>query len=397
MTMMQSTRPAAPNLPGRLLSSAWDSWRVGAKGWADYWSSAVRRGVSPFELGLEALEWLSVSQRREQPQWATANHVVFETPVARLRDFSLPDAEHANDLVPTLLLPPQAGHDSCIVDFSPDQSQLRAVQEAGLTRVYSMDWIGATAETADAGINDYIDALERAVEQLGGRVNLIGDCQGGWLAVIYAALHPEQINTLTIAGAPIDYHAGEPLIHDFVKVLPDAFYRTAVKMGGGVLRGQFMLAGFMMMKPEQEIDRQLQLLVNVSDDAHVRRYRHFETWFQHTQDVPGTFYLWIVEHLFRDNELIRGELKLEGRRLDLQDITCPLFLLAGQQDHITPPAQVFALADYAGTPADQVVRRTTTGGHLGLFMGREALVEFWPPILHEVRKLSVAPDVESAG
>ncbi|MEJ7718849.1 MAG: hypothetical protein WKF31_13125 [Thermoleophilaceae bacterium] len=34
----------------------------------------------------------------------------------------------------------------------------------------------------------------------GGPVNLVGDRQGGWLAAIYAALHPEQINTLTIAG-----------------------------------------------------------------------------------------------------------------------------------------------------------------------------------------------------
>ena len=40
-------------------------------------------------------------------------------------------------------------------------------------------------------------------------MNLVGDCQGGWLATIYAALHPERVNTLTIAGAPIDFHAGD--------------------------------------------------------------------------------------------------------------------------------------------------------------------------------------------
>ena len=50
----------------------------------------------------------------------------------------------------------------------------------------------------------------------GGRVNLVGDCQGGWLAAIYAALHPERVNTLTIAGAPIDFHAGDAVIHDSV-------------------------------------------------------------------------------------------------------------------------------------------------------------------------------------
>jgi hypothetical protein len=30
----------------------------------------------------------------------------------------------------------------------------------------------------------------------------------------------------------------------------------------------------------------------------------------------------------------------------------------------------------------------TTGGHLGLFMGHEALREHWPPILEEVRRQS---------
>jgi poly(3-hydroxybutyrate) depolymerase len=397
MTTMHSVVPGATKLPVRLLASFWDSWRAGAKGWSDYWSSAMRRGATPFDLWLEGLKWLEVSQRRDQPQWATENRIVFETPVARLRDFSLPDGKDPGDLVPTLLLPPQAGHDSCIVDFSPDQSQLRAVREGGLTSVFSMDWIGATAATKDAGIDDYLEALERAVDHLGGKVNLVGDCQGGWLAVIYAAMYPEQINTLTIAGAPIDYHLGEPLIHDWMKVMPEDFYAKAVKLGDGVLRGEFMLAGFRMMKPDGEIDRQLQLLANITDDVHVRRYRQFETWFQHTQDVSGAFYLWIVEHLFRNNELIRGELEIRGRRLDLRDITCPLFLLAGKEDHITPPSQVFALADYAGTPADQVVRRTTTGGHLGLFMGREALVEYWPPIIDEVRKLSVAPAVRASG
>ena len=62
----------------------------------------------------------------------------------------------------------------------------------------------------------------------------------------------------------------------------------------------------------------------------------------------------------------------------------PLNLLAGETDHITPPDQVFALAAYASTPAADVVRRVSPGGHLGLFMGHEALSEHWPPLLESV-------------
>jgi poly(3-hydroxyalkanoate) synthetase len=62
----------------------------------------------------------------------------------------------------------------------------------------------------------------------------------------------------------------------------------------------------------------------------------------------------------------------------------PLNLMAGATDHITPPDQVFALATYASTAPDLVTRHVSTGGHLGLFMGHEALREHWPRVLAEV-------------
>jgi pimeloyl-ACP methyl ester carboxylesterase len=124
--------------------------------------------------------------------------------------------------------------------------------------------------------------------------------------------------------------------------------------------------------------------------AHVARYREFEHWFKHTQDVPGAFYLWIVRRLFRDNALIAGSLEVRGRKVDLGRIGMPLNLLAGATDHITPPDQVFALATHASTPGELVTRHTSTGGHLGLFMGHEALREHWPRVLSEVVRHSRA-------
>jgi poly(3-hydroxyalkanoate) synthetase len=62
----------------------------------------------------------------------------------------------------------------------------------------------------------------------------------------------------------------------------------------------------------------------------------------------------------------------------------PLELMAGATDHITPPDQVFALATHASTPAGRVTRHVSSGGHLGLFMGHEALREHWPRMLTNV-------------
>jgi poly(3-hydroxybutyrate) depolymerase len=384
---MSATCP--PSFEQIALADGITSWTATVQGLSDWWAAATRRGSTAPELIADWISWWSAATDRRRPGWTSRNEVVLETPLVRLRDFS---TARQSGILPTLVLPPQAGHDSCIVDYSPEQSQMRTILAAGLTRAYALDWIGATAITKDATIEDYIEVIELAIDHIGDRVNLIGDCQGGWLATIFAALRPELINTLTIAGAPIDFHAGEPVIQAAMRSLAPggnlAFYRALVAAGGGVLRGEHMLAGFIAIKPDNEVARQLQLLRNLDDPAHVARYREFEDWFKHTQPIPGALYLWIVEHLFRDNELIAGELEIGGERVELGRIECPLNLLAGAADHITPPDQVFALADYAGTPSEGIVRDTTTGGHLGLFIGHEALSAHWPPLLAAVRARS---------
>jgi poly(3-hydroxybutyrate) depolymerase len=379
----------APSFEEIALADGIAAWSAAFDALADWYSGALARGATPPELMAEWIDWGVVTTERRAPRWSSTNEVVLEASVARLRDFS---TTRRGRVLPTLVLPPQAGHDSCIVDYSPEQSQMRTILAAGLERAYTLDWIGATESTKDATIDDYLDVIERAINHIGGPVNLIGDCQGGWLATIYAARRAEHVNTLTIAGAPVDFHAGEPVIHAALRSLAPggnlAFYRGLVAAGGGVLRGEDMLAGFIAINPDNEIARQMQLLANLDDPAHVERYREFEDWFKHTQAIPGALYLWIVKHLFRDNELIAGRLEVGGERVDLARIDCPLNLLAGAADHITPPDQVFALADHASTPAEDTVRRLASGGHLGLFMGREALRDHWPPLLAAVRERS---------
>ena len=372
--------PEPTAMSANLIDCWVDAWQTALVGWTDCVAVAVRRGPA---VTLDAKRWLELTLSRERPSWHSPHELVFDAPLASLRNFST--SRQGEGPLPVLVLPPQAGHDSCIVDYAPGQSQMRVILDAGLTRAMSLDWKGATSETKDATIDDYLDVVDRAVEYAGGRVNLIGNCQGGWLATIYAALAPERVNTLTLAGAPIDFHAGEPVIHDVLSRLAPcgdlSFYHALVAAGGGVLKGEHMLAGFVMIQPSAEISRHIELFRNVNDPVHVARYREFEDWFKHTQDIPGAFYLWIVRHLFRDNSLIGGELIVRDERVDLSRLSMPLHLLAGRRDHITPPDQVYALQDHASTRPALVRRELTNGGHLGLFMGHEALREQWPILL----------------
>ena len=359
---------------------------------------ALAQAATPHRTLYDAARWWRVVLGRRKPTWSTEHRIVWESPIARLRDFT---DSAVDDVVPTLVLPPQAGHDSCIVDYAPRQSQMQVIRQAGLTRAFTLDWVGATQATKNTTIEDYIAIVDRAVDTAtaGTRhttVNLVGDCQGGWLSAIYAALHPERINTLTLAGAPIDFHAGDTAIGASSRVTSRRFgtlpYKAMVAMGRGNMPGQFVLNGFIAMSPDAEIAKHVDLLRHLDDDAAVARYQTFEDWFKHTQDVPGAFYLWLVEHLFTGNELVEGRLQVGGRRVDLGALDCPLFLLGGATDHITPPVQVFRAADFVSTPAEKVWKRTAPGGHLGLFMGNQALREEWPPIMEEVAKVSGVGD-----
>src|SRR3954468_3131667 len=181
------------------------------------WTGAAARRSTPLDLAVRGARWWTSMTDRTTPVWHLPHRTVLSTPFARVHDFSPADADPA--VVPTLVRPPQAGHSSHVIDFAPGQSQLAVLLDAGLTRLYGMEWRAATAATRSVTITDYLDVVDRAVVHAGGRVNLVGDCQGGWLAAIYAALHPDRVNTLTLAGAPIDFHAGQSLISASTKVL----------------------------------------------------------------------------------------------------------------------------------------------------------------------------------
>jgi poly(3-hydroxybutyrate) depolymerase len=368
------------------------AWGAAVEGMARFWSSAIDRRATPLGVLDTAHRWMQSAFERKPPTWSTPHQVVREWPIARLRDFSV---SSSSNVVPVLVLPPQAGHDSCVVDFAPGQSQIETIRNVGLDTVASLDWIGATHATKDTTVEDYLAVIADAIGLLGGRVNLIGDCQGGWLGTIYAARYPETVHTLTIAGAPIDTHCGTPQLQQWlVAVSPTrntAAHRMLVAMHGGILPGRYQLAGFKAMEPAAEFERVALLLGNAHDEDDLAHYAKFADWFEHTQDISGAFYLWTVEHLFARNELVAGNLRVAGQRVDLSAIQCPIYMIAGDRDHITPAEQVWSLEQYVSTDPQDMTRRLASAGHLGLFMGRHALQDHWTPALADVLRRSALP------
>jgi poly(3-hydroxyalkanoate) synthetase len=196
-----------------------------------------------------------------------------------------------------------------------------------------------------------------------------------------AARFPEKVNSLVLAGAPIDTDAGNGNIKAMVHKSPASFYEEMVGLGGGLMLGKFMLQGWKNMHLERNyVQDQIDLYEHIDDPAYLDKKETFESWYENPIDLPGRWYIQVITQLFKENRLVKGTFIGLGRTLNLRNISCPTYLLAGADDDITTPEQVLDAAKYLGTPGAKIVKKIVPGGHIGLFMGARTLAEHWPPI-----------------
>ncbi len=342
-------------------------------------SAQLPLSFDPLPFFLDALQRTArvAALRAETPTpatWATPNEATPLGDTLTLRRFGAPSGAR----LPALIVTPQVNH-SYIADFTPEQSLVRTLRAAGVPQVGVTDWQDPPRDRPYT-IADSIADVERAVGALGGRAHVIGLCQGGWQAAMFAALRPAAAASLTAAAAPIDFHAGSTLLHAFTLGLPMTFFETLVALNGGVAPGALLARGFDALKPfERGFYNAARLWFDAKDEQAVGRYRQLRNWYRLNKDVAGALYLEAVRDLFKANGLVRGTVHVAGERVDLGAIRCPVVAVAGRRDHISPAEQVFALCT-AATGAPTRRSELIDAGHIGVFMGREALATFWPKL-----------------
>jgi poly(3-hydroxyalkanoate) synthetase len=310
-----------------------------------------------------------------RPTLATPNTIRLDLRTMLLRDYGKPGG------IPALVDAPHAGHTAVIADYHKGQSLIETLIANGIGHVALTDWKPATDDMKDFEVDNYLADLVVAIDDLGGRVNLVGLCQGGWAAAMVAARFPEKVASLVLAGAPIDTDAGDGPIKRMVHASPLSFYQELVALGGGLMKGKFMLQGWKNMHPEQHyFQEHIDLYEHIDDPVYLAKEETFESWYENPMDLPGRWYLEVIKQLFMENRFAKGTFVGLGRRLNLHDVTCPVYLLAGADDDITSTEQVFDAEKYLGTPKDKIEKLTVPGGHVGLFMGSHNLREVWPVI-----------------
>lgn len=333
------------------------------------------------QLAMDAcLWWLdreSSAPGDTAPAWTTANRVALELATMQLRDFSTGPVGR-----PVLVCAPFALHRAEIADFAPGHSVVSSLQSGGIDRIYLTDWRSASQEMRYLSIDSYLGDLNIAIDEIGAPVDLVGLCQGGWLSLLYAARFPAKVRRLVLVGAPVDLSIDSTLSR-LVRNAPEAVYRQLVLRGGGNVSGAEMLRFWSRSPSPRDVEAALQR--DLAGEAGAQLLERFDRWNAETLNLPGTYYLQIVNWIFRDNLIATGRFVALGREIRLEEVRTPVFLLAGLDDEVVPAAQALATAHLLGTPPAFIAAASEPCNHLGLFMGARTHAQAWPRIAEWLR------------
>jgi polyhydroxyalkanoate synthase len=287
-----------------------------------------------------------------------------------------------------------------ILDLQPDKSMINKLLNEGFD-VYIIDWgypSGADRYlTLDDYVNCYINSSVDKIREWSelDRITLFGVCQGGTLSTMYAALHPEKVKNLVTLVTPIDFDTDKGLLHIWAKGLDVDkivdFY--------GIVPGDLLNVGFLLTDPFRlMIDKYVGLFDRIeceADDAKcrfrneetVRNFLRMEKWIFDSPDQAGEAYRQFMKDCYQKNLLIKNEMKLDGKNINLKNITMPLLNVMAETDHLVPNAASIPLNDAVSSEDKEMLVFST--GHIGIFVGSKSQKEVCPKIAQWLRPRSL--------
>jgi polyhydroxyalkanoate synthase len=276
----------------------------------------------------------------------TPGKVVFQNEIMQLIQYAPMTEEVAKR--PLLIFPPWINK-FYILDLQPQNSFIRWMVEQGRT-VFLVSWVNPGPELADKTFEDYIkqgcfEALD-AVESATGEsdVDAIGYCIGGTMLSTALALmarrNDRRIRTATFFTAQADFvESGDLLL--FVDDQQLDAIEKQMDAAGGVLEGRAMATTFNMLRSNDLIwSFVIDNYMKGKDPA------KFDLlyWNSDATRMPKGVHLFYLREFYQKNRLARGEMTIDGETLDLTAVDIPIFMQAGETDHIAPHNSVYRTA-----------------------------------------------------
>jgi polyhydroxyalkanoate synthase subunit PhaC len=277
-----------------------------------------------------------------------------------------------------------------MIDLEEDRSFVRKLLAQGLD-VYMVDWgLPGRAQrwlTIDDYVSGYLDDCVDVIRKRAGvdAINLLGICQGGVFTTCYAALFPKKVRNLVLTVTPIDFHGDQKSPEDGAgymnlwarSLTPEDIDLMVDTMGSAP--GAMVGFSFLMMNPIGNVTKYTTELVEILDDeAKLLSFLRMERWIADRPGHPGEVMRQWFKDLYQGNKLVKNELMLGNRRVDLRNVTMPVLNVYADGDVIIPTACSRGLKGVFGTK--DYSELAVPGGHIGTFVGGKSQKVLAPSI-----------------
>jgi polyhydroxyalkanoate synthase len=255
---------------------------------------------------------------------------------------------------------------SYVLDLQHDKSWIRSLLSQGFD-VYLIDWKAPTMADKYVSFDDYVNCfIDDCVEVLlkknkVDKLTLHGYCMGGTMSTMYTALHQEKVRNLAVIAPVIDAERDSTVIANVAKNM-DVEKMLHVT---GNLQAEQMYALYSALKPfKQGVNKYFNFVQNIDNEPFVDNFLRLEKWLYDTPPIAGeTFRQWVSD-IYQKNLLVKNELKLRDKLIDLSMIRVPLLNIVADEDHLVSPQCSAPLNDVVSSIDKRLMRFQT--GHVGL-------------------------------
>jgi polyhydroxyalkanoate synthase subunit PhaC len=331
----------------------------------------------------------------------TPREVVWSRNKARLYRYRRPDGGVGGRPVPVLLvygfvLKPY------VLDLVPGNSLVEYLVGEGFD-VYMLDFGISGVEDAELSLEDFVldymhGAVGKVLETSGAEgTSLLGQSQGGTLCAMYASLFPEgPVKNLVLLSSPTEFAPRNPgplgfwtlssrnggalfdpaVVPRFLGNLPTDLASSLINLAASLQANAFGAAAWSLsLGVYDAVLREIRAWVE--RDVSLRSWLAVSEWVDDAAPFPGeTFRRWVRDFYQRDR-LVKGEVELRGRRVDLSNIECALLNVSGKWDYVVPPSQTEATTALARSRDKETV--SLDAGHVGMLVGPGA-ADLWPRV-----------------
>lgn len=266
-----------------------------------------------------------------------------------------------------------------ILDLLPKVSVIKNLQKQGFD-IYATDW--GTPKSFDKDLSletyskEYIGVAVEKIKEISGseKISLFGYCWGGLFALIYSAIHPENVKNLILHATPVDIDKDKTIIENWTAHLNvDNLVDTC-----GNIPGWLLNLAFILRNPVETILKYPRYFSEPRSIDEITQFFAIETWLYDSRPIIGQVYREIVDQVYKKNLLIKNKMKVGSTTIDLKDISIPVLDIVGTKDDLVPPSSSKSIIDAISSTDKKLIEFPT--GHVGLCINTAAHEKLWPEV-----------------